>query len=217
MDIPTSIEIHELYRSLQGEGLATGLPCTLVRLSGCDLRCHWCDTVYAGDSRTRMSLWEIQERVQELGDDLVLVTGGEPLLQPAVHQLLRQLLDGGSRVQLETGGHRSLADVDPRVEIIMDVKCPGSGESDRNRLENLALLKPTDQVKLVIADRTDYLWARELVQQHRLIETCHVIFTPVHDQLPAAELAQWILADKLRVRLGLQQHKLIWSPDQRGV
>ena len=213
----TRLRICEMYRSLQGESLAAGLPCTLIRLGGCDLRCRWCDTEHAFDQGTAMTVDEILAQVVQLGDDLVLITGGEPLLQRSVHTLIDRLLDRGSHVQLETGGHRPLAEVDERVEIIMDIKCPSSGENASIRLENLAHLKPTDQLKLVLADEQDYRWARDLVGTHALDTRCHVIFAPVHGELPPARLAEWILGDRLRVRLCLQLHKLIWTPERRGV
>jgi 7-carboxy-7-deazaguanine synthase len=215
----STVELHinEIYRSLQGESLAAGLPCTFVRLAGCDLRCRWCDTDYAFHEGRRMTVEAVLEEVGGLGADLVLVTGGEPLLQPAVHALLEGLLADGARVQIETGGHRSLAGIDPRVEIIMDVKCPGSGEEAHNDLDNLAYLKPGDQLKLVIAGRDDYEWARALIEARRLASRCHVILSPVHDGLTPATLAAWILEDRLPVRLGLQLHKVIWPASRRGV
>jgi 7-carboxy-7-deazaguanine synthase len=211
------LKIAELYRSIQGESTAAGLPCTLVRLTGCDLRCRWCDTAHAFEGGSWMTIEQLIARIAELGDDLVLITGGEPLLQSAVHPLMEQLLDRGTRVQLETGGHQSIADVDRRVDIVMDLKCPGSGETERNRLDNLDHLKPTDQLKLVIADRRDYEWARDTVRAHRLETRCQVLVSPVYGELEPSRLVEWLLADRLRVRLGLQLHKLIWSPEERGV
>jgi 7-carboxy-7-deazaguanine synthase len=164
-----------------------------------------------------MTVVEVLDRVRELGDDLVLVTGGEPLLQPAVHELMTRLLDSGTRVLLETGGHRSLESVDPRAEIIMDIKCPGSGEERHNDWRNLEFLKPTDQVKLVIANRRDFDWCRAALREHQLTGRCHVIVSPVHGELSGEQLATWILESGLDVRLGLQVHKLIWSPERRGV
>lgn len=211
------LRIHEIYRSIQGESASAGLPCTFVRLTGCDLRCRWCDTEHAFDEGSWMSTGEVVERVAGLGDDLVLVTGGEPLLQQPVHALLAALLERGAQVQLETGGHRPLEAVDPRVQIIMDIKCPGSGESARNHLANLARLGSGDEAKLVLVDERDYRWARALIAEHRLAERCQVILSPVHGELDPAELAAWIIRDRLPVRLGIQLHKIIWTPECRGV
>ncbi len=211
------LRIHEMYRSIQGEGRRAGLPCTFVRLSGCDLRCSWCDTPEAFAGGEVLSIDAVLERVETLGADLVLVTGGEPLLQPAALTLMAALADQQATVLLETGGHRPIDRVDPRVEIIMDLKCPGSGEVAKNVWANLEVLKPKDQIKFVLADRADYDWARATVSRYDLARQHIVTFSPVHGVLDAALLSNWILTDRLTVHLGLQLHKYIWSPSATGV
>ncbi len=212
-----TLRITEIYRSIQGEGTRAGMPCVLVRLTGCDLRCRWCDTAYAFSGGRLMAVGEVAAEVDRLGLSLVEVTGGEPLLQPAVHDLMAALLAGGKEVLLETGGHRDISGVAPPVVRIMDLKAPGSGEAGRNLWSNLAHLRPTDEIKIVIADREDYVWARRLVAEHDLFGRCTVLFSPVHDELTPRQIAAWILEDGLPVRLQLQLHKLIWGRDARSV
>jgi 7-carboxy-7-deazaguanine synthase len=211
------LKIHEIFYSLQGESTFSGRPCVLVRLTGCQMRCVWCDTEYAFFEGGWMSLDEILSRVRDFGCPLVEVTGGEPLLQPNVHPLLAALCDGGYEVLLETGGGLDIAPVDPRVRRIVDVKCPGSGEAANNRWENLDDLRPTDELKFVIADRADYEWARAAIAERRLSGRCPIHLSPVWESMPPAELAAWILADRLPVRLTLQQHKILWGKETRGV
>jgi 7-carboxy-7-deazaguanine synthase len=212
------LTINEIFHSIQGESTHTGRPCVFVRLTACDLRCSWCDTPYAFTEGSKMSIDAIVSQVEQYGCDLVEITGGEPLLQRDVYPQMQQLLDSGRTVMLETGGHVSIKDVPPRVIRIVDVKCPGSGESARMHWENLALLTPQDEVKFVIRDRADYEYARDVLARHRLTDrTAAVLFSPVHDVLPAKDLAGWILEDRLPVRLQLQAHKFIWSADTRGV
>ena len=212
------LTINEIFHSIQGESTHSGRPCVFVRLTACDLRCSWCDTPYAFTEGSKMSIDAIVSQVEQYGCDLVEITGGEPLLQRDVYPLMQQLLDSGRTVMLETGGHVSIKDVPPRVIRIVDVKCPGSGESARMHWENLALLTPQDEVKFVIRDRADYEYARDVLARHRLTDrTAAVLFSPVHDVLPAKDLAGWILEDRLPVRLQLQAHKFIWSADTRGV
>jgi 7-carboxy-7-deazaguanine synthase len=212
------LTINEIFHSIQGESTHTGRPCVFVRLTACDLRCTWCDTPYAFTEGRKMSVDDIVARVDEFGCDLVEITGGEPLLQRDVYPLMRRLLDGGRTVLLETGGHLSISEVPAEVIRIVDVKCPGSGESGRNHWPNLELLTRDDEVKFVIRDRADYEFAREVVHRYGLLERPRaVLFSPVHDVLPAKDLAAWILADKLPVRLQLQAHKYIWGADVRGV
>ena len=212
------LTINEIFHSIQGESTHTGRPCVFVRLTACDLRCSWCDTPYAFTEGSKMSIDAVVSRVEQYGCDLVEITGGEPLLQRDVYPLMRQLLGGGRTVMVETGGHHSIKDVPPEVIRIVDVKCPGSGESERNHWENLSLLTTRDEVKFVLKDRTDYEFARDIVRRHDLTSrTAAVLFSPVHDVLAAKELAAWILEDRLPVRLQLQAHKFIWSPDTRGV
>jgi 7-carboxy-7-deazaguanine synthase len=212
------LTINEIFHSIQGESTHTGRPCVFVRLTACDLRCSWCDTPYAFTEGSKMSIEAVVSRVEQYGCDLVEITGGEPLLQRDVYPLMRQLLGSGRTVMVETGGHHSIKDVPPEVIRIVDVKCPGSGESERNHWENLTLLTTRDEVKFVLKDRTDYEFARDIVRRHDLASrTAAVLFSPVHDVLAARELAAWILEDRLPVRLQLQAHKFIWSPDTRGV
>jgi 7-carboxy-7-deazaguanine synthase len=212
------LTINEIFHSIQGESTHTGRPCVFVRLTACDLRCSWCDTPYAFTEGSKMSLNAIVSQVEQYGCDLVEITGGEPLLQRDVYPLMEQLLDAGCTVMLETGGHVSIRDVPARVIRIVDVKCPGSGEAARMHWENLELLRAQDEVKFVIRDRADYEYARGVLARHRLADrTAAVLFSPVHDVLPAKDLAGWILEDRLPVRLQLQAHKFIWSADTRGV
>lgn len=205
------LRVTEIFLSIQGESTQAGRPCVFVRLTGCDLRCVWCDTEYAFEGGTPMSIDEVVDRVASYGCALVEVTGGEPLLQRDCVPLMRRLLGRGHEVMVETGGHRSVEEVPTEVRRILDVKCPGSGESGRNHLQNLDLLTPRDEVKFVLADRTDYEWARAFVRERTLHDRCPVLFSPVWQRLDPKELAAWILEDRLPVRLQLQIHKLIWG------
>lgn len=218
MSASDSLVIHEIYRSIQGETSFAGRPCTLVRLTGCNLRCRWCDTKAAFYGGTRMARADVLARALAFETELILLTGGEPLLQPASLPLLRELCDAGRTVLLETSGERSIADVDARVHRILDLKAPGSGECARNRFSNLELLGPRDEVKLVLADRADYDWARELIQRFELPARVHeVLLSPVHGELDPRELVAWTLQDGLQVRVQLQLHKYIWGKDASGV
>ena len=213
-----SLVIHEIYRSIQGETSFAGRPCTLVRLSGCNLRCRWCDTSQAFYGGTRMPRAEVLRRALEQGTPLVLITGGEPLLQAAVLPLLSELCDAGRTVLIETSGERDVSAVDPRVHRIVDMKAPGSGEVARNRLENLPLLGARDQLKLVLADRADYEWARALLSQSQVATRVgEVLLSPVHGELDPKDLVAWTLDDGLDVRVQLQLHKYIWGRDAQGV
>ena len=212
------LTINEIFHSIQGESTHAGRPCVFVRLTACDLRCRWCDTPYAFHEGRKMSVDEVVADVAARGCPVVEVTGGEPLLQADVYPLMQRLLDAGKTVLIETGGHRSMAQVPAGVVRIMDIKCPGSGESARNDWSNLALLVPSDEVKFVIADRVDYEFARDLVVRERLTDrVAAVLFSPVHGELDAKQLAEWVIADRLEVRVQLQMHKYIWSPETRGV
>ena len=212
------LTVNEIFHSIQGESTHTGEPCVFVRLTACDLRCSWCDTPYAFHEGRKMSIDEVLAEVDRYGCPLVEVTGGEPLLQPDVYPLMSRLMESGKRVLLETGGHRSIAQVPAGVERIMDVKGPGSGESAKNDWTNLAALTTTDQVKFVIKDRVDYDFARDIVLREGLPDrVAAVLFSPVHGVLESRQLAEWLLADRLPVRLQLQAHKFIWSPETRGV
>jgi 7-carboxy-7-deazaguanine synthase len=212
------LTINEIFHSIQGESTHTGLPCVFVRLTACDLRCSWCDTPYAFHEGRKMSLDAVLASVAAYDCPLVEITGGEPLLQPDVYPLMNALLERGHTVLLETGGHRSIASVPAGVVRIVDVKCPASGESQKNDWSNLDLLTPADEVKFVVQDRVDYEFAKHVIAQHALPGRCAaILMSPVHGVLDAKELAGWILADKLPVRLQLQVHKYIWSPETRGV
>ena len=212
------LTVNEIFHSIQGESTFAGRPCVFVRLTACDLRCRWCDTPYAFHEGRKMSVDEVVADVEARGCPIVEVTGGEPLLQADVYPLMQRLLDSGKTVLIETGGHRSIANVPAGVIRVMDVKCPGSGESDRNDWSNLAHLTRADEVKFVIADRADYEYARDIVQRENLSARVNaVLLSPVHGELDARLLSEWVIADRLDVRVQLQVHKYIWSPETRGV
>jgi 7-carboxy-7-deazaguanine synthase len=212
------LTINEIFHSVQGESTYAGRPCVFVRLTACDLRCSWCDTPYAFFEGSKRSLDEVLGEVDRYGCPLVEVTGGEPLLQESVYELMQTLLDRGKTVLLETGGHRSTERVPAAVVTILDVKCPGSGEVEHNDWSNLARLRPHDEVKFVIKDRGDYEFARDVIARHALAGRAAAIhFSPVHGVLDPKSLSEWVLADRLPVRVQLQLHKYIWSPDARGV
>ncbi len=209
--------VHEIFYSLQGESTFAGRPCVLVRLTGCQMRCVWCDTEYAFHEGSWRALADVLAEVAAFGCPLVEVTGGEPLLQPGAAPLMAALCDAGYEVLLETGGGLDITAVDARVRRIVDVKCPGSGEAEHNRWQNLEQLTARDELKFVIADEGDYLWARDLVRERRLEARCSVHFSPVWSSCPPADLAAWILRDRLPVRLQLQLHKILWGAETRGV
>lgn len=212
------LTVNEIFHSIQGESTHAGRPCVFVRLTACDLRCSWCDTPYAFHEGRKMSVDEVVGRVREYACDVVEITGGEPLLQKEVYGLMQRLLDDGRTVMLETGGHLSAEAVPGAVIRVIDVKCPGSGESARNHWANLDSLRPTDEIKFVIKDRADYEYARQVVATHELIGRCAAVhFSPVHGILDAKQLAAWVLEDRLSVRVQLQVHKFIWDPATRGV
>jgi 7-carboxy-7-deazaguanine synthase len=212
------LTVNEIFHSIQGESSYAGLPCVFVRLTACDLRCSWCDTAYAYSEGRKRDVDDVLAEVASYGCRLVEVTGGEPLLQPDVYPLMRHLLDAGHDVLLETAGHVSLERVPAGVVRIMDVKCPGSCESEKTDWDNLSRLGVRDEVKFVIADRRDYEFASDVVKRHDLAShVANVLFSPVYGQMSPADLAAWVLADSLPVRLQLQVHKLIWGPNTRGV
>jgi len=213
----TLLKINEIFHSVQGESRHAGRPCVFVRLTLCNLRCTWCDTSYAFEEGSDLPVGLILERVAAYGTRYVLVTGGEPLLQEGVHDLIGELCDRGFEVAVETGGSLDLEPLDRRAMVVMDLKPPGSGMCAKNRLENIDLLKPGDEVKFVVVDRADYDWAREMIERHGLTGRCGVLLSPAHGALHPRRLAEWILADRLPVRLQLQIHKFIWPPDTRGV
>jgi 7-carboxy-7-deazaguanine synthase len=220
--------VTEIFKSIQGESTYAGRPCIFVRLTGCNLRCRWCDTAYAFYGGTRMTVDEVLEKVHELaGADgpeasgripLVELTGGEPLLQPDIYPLVEKLLAENYTVLIETSGERYLGELPRAVVKVMDIKCPGSGEGGTLNERNLDVLDRKDEIKFVLADENDYLWARDFTRERRLgdlVDT--VLFSPVHGELDPKALSEWILRDRLPVRLGLQLHKFIWGPDVKGV
>jgi len=205
------LRVNEIFHSLQGEADAVGYPTVFVRLTGCPLRCQYCDTEYAFHSGDWLAIDAILERVAGFGADHVCVTGGEPLAQPNCLAMLSRLCDRGFKVSLETSGAMDIAAVDARVVRVVDVKTPGSREAHRNRLENLALLRPDDQLKFVICSRADYEWSKDFIAAHALRGRCRILFSPSFTELPARDLAEWILADRLPVRFQLQLHKVLWG------
>ena len=212
------LTINEIFYSVQGESSYAGRPCVFVRLTACDLRCSWCDTPYAFYEGTKRPLDTILEEVDAFACPLVEVTGGEPLLQEDVYPLMERLLEGGRTVLLETGGHRSTARVPARVVTILDVKCPGSGESASNDWSNLDRLRPHDEVKFVVRDRADYEYARDVIARHDLASRAAAVhLSPVHGVMNPRTMSEWVLADRLPVRVQLQLHKYIWDPATRGV
>ncbi len=213
------MQITEIFKSIQGESSYTGLPCVFVRLTGCNLRCVWCDSEYTFTGGTRMSLDEVMARVEELGGELVEVTGGEPLLQREVHPLMRRLLDSGRKVMLETSGERPLVEVPPEVIKIVDVKCPDSAEPDCFDIANLGWMTAHDEAKFVIASERDYEFARDFTRTHELHNKLGAVtFSPVHGQVDLEAFASWMVRDRLDgIRFGYQLHKMIWGADARGV
>ena len=205
------LRVNEIFHSLQGEADSVGFRTVFVRLTGCPLRCRYCDTEYAFHAGDWHDLDSILESVRQFDATHVCVTGGEPLAQPNCLVLLERLCDAGFKVSLETSGAMSIDRVDPRVVRVLDVKTPGSGEVARNRVENFPLLTSRDQVKFVICSREDYDWSRAYLQEHALSERCQVLFSPSYTEVPAATLADWILADRLPVRFQLQLHKVLWG------
>lgn len=213
---PGTLLVHEIYASIQGESTYAGLPCTFVRLTGCPLRCRWCDTPHAFTEGGPLTISEIVRRAEELGPRLVEVTGGEPLAQPECDALLTALADRGLAVLLETSGAISIATVDPRVVVVLDLKCPSSGEVESNDYENLDRLKPTDEVKFVVGTREDFEWAVSTITARGLLRR-PVLMSPVFGELAYAELASWILETGLSIRCQVPLQKVIWPPDARGV
>lgn len=217
------LRVTEIFHSIQGESTWAGLPCTFVRLSGCPLRCVWCDTAYAFHRGEKLALEEVVARVEEIGTPLVELTGGEPLVQPSVFPLVSELLERGFTVLVETSGAVDVSPLDPRAHKIVDLKCPGSGEVEKNLWANLDHLTALDEVKFVVKDRTDYEWTREAIRDRGLDIRMEngllgaLLVSPVWNEIDLEELSGWILEDGLPVRLQLQLHKLIWGPDATGV
>jgi len=205
------LKIHEIFYSLQGESSRVGLPTVFVRLTGCPMRCVYCDTAYAFSGGNNIEIDDILSKVDEFGTPYVTVTGGEPLAQKDCHVLLKALCDQGYSVSLETGGAIDIGPVDARVSVILDIKTPDSGELKNNLWANLTHLKKTDEVKFVLCSRADYDWAKDLLVKERLTDKCPVLFSPVYSQLMPSDLADWVLADKLPVRMQLQLHKILWG------
>lgn len=205
------LRVHEIFYSLQGESSRIGLPTVFVRLTGCPMRCVYCDTAYAFHGGKSVELADILAEVARHGTRYVTVTGGEPLAQKECLALLQQLCDAGYDVSLETGGAMDISAVDPRVSIILDIKTPGSGELEKNRWENLDHIKSGDEIKFVLCSREDYDWAKKILAEHRLADKCSVLFSPVYQQVNPTELAEWVLHDKLPVRMQMQLHKILWG------
>lgn len=206
-----TLRITEIFFSLQGESSRSGLPTVFVRLTGCPLRCVWCDTAYAFSGGSALTIAQVLQQVAQHGVRRVCVTGGEPLAQKACPALLAALCDAGHDVSLETGGALDISTVDSRVARVVDLKAPGSGECDKNLWDNLAHLTPQDEIKLVLADAADYEWARAILRERGLGQICPVLFSPVQDRLSPRDLAEWILRDQLPVRMQVQLHKILWG------
>ncbi|HEY1584069.1 MAG TPA: radical SAM protein [Polyangia bacterium] len=213
----TTLVVNEIYLSLQGESTFAGLPCVFIRLTACDLRCSYCDTEYAFTGGQEVSVESIVADVEARGVPLVLLTGGEPLLQRELPALCAALLDKKFEVMIETGGHRDTSALPAGVVVILDVKTPGSGEAAKMCWANLERLGPRDAVKFVVTDERDYEWARTLIREKRLDARCHVLVSPAFGQVEPKNLVAWMLRDKLPARLNLQIHKYVWPPDERGV
>ena len=205
------LKIFEIFYSLQGESSRVGLPTIFIRLSGCPMRCHYCDTAYAFQGGSMMDIDDIMETIKKYNTRYVTVTGGEPLAQKEVLSLLKVLADQNYDVSLETGGGISIKEVDPRIKIILDIKTPESGEEKKNHWENLNLIHAKDEIKFVLCSREDYDWAKKILDQYKLTERCHVLLSPVYQKLNATDLGNWILQDQLPVRLQIQLHKLLWG------
>lgn len=215
-DIQTRLKITEIFYSLQGEARNVGLPTVFIRLTGCPLRCAYCDTEYAFSGGEWMNIDDIIAQTRRYNTSFVTVTGGEPLAQKSCIDLLSRLCDAGFHVSLETSGAILVDKVDARVEKVLDIKTPASTEDAKNKFENIALLQGDDQVKFVICDESDYLWSRQIIEQYQLVDRCEILFSPSYGQLDATVLADWILRDQLQVRFQVQLHKYLWG-DQPGV
>lgn len=212
------LKVNEIYYSVQGESTAAGLPCVFVRLTFCNLRCTYCDTEYAFYDGKDLSISEIIDEIKKYDCKLVEVTGGEPLVQlEECLELMKQLCDSGFEVLIETSGSLSIKDIDSRVKVIMDLKCPSSGMEKKNLYENVNYLKPIDELKFVIGSREDYDWTKEIILKYELDKRCELLFSVVFGKLEPLQLVNWILEDKLKVRFQLQMHKFIWHPETKGV
>lgn len=213
----TELVVNEIFYSIQGESSRMGCPCVFVRLTYCNLRCTYCDTEYAFYEGKPMAVSQILQEISRYNCDLVEITGGEPLLQEGVHELMGELCNRGFTVLLETGGGVEIGRVDPRVVKILDIKCPGSGMVHKNQWANLSYLASDDEVKFVVKDREDFDWALGIIRKHELDRKCTVLFSPVFGVMEASDLAQWMLDGQIKARFQLQMHKFIWAPETRGV
>ncbi len=211
------LKVNEIYSSIQGESTSAGLPCVFVRLTFCNLRCTYCDTEYAFYEGKDLTIDEILSEVKKYDCNLIEVTGGEPLVQEECLDLMERLCDEGYEVLLETGGSLTIKNIDKRVKIIMDLKCPSSKMMKRNLYENINYIKKTDELKFVIGTREDYEWAKEIINKYNLISKCEILFSVVFGELDPLTLVNWVLEDKLKIRFQLQMHKFIWSPEAKGV
>ena len=207
----TQLKIFEIFYSLQGESSRMGLPTIFIRLSGCPMRCHYCDTAYAFQGGSMMGIEDIMASIKQYDTRYVTVTGGEPLAQKEVIHLLKTLADSNYEVSIETGGGLSIKEVDPRIKIILDIKTPESGEEKKNHWENLDMISLKDEIKFVLCSREDYDWAKKILDQYKLIQKCSVLFSPVYQKLDVTDLGDWILKDQLHVRMQIQLHKLLWG------
>lgn len=207
----TQLKIFEIFYSLQGESSRMGWPTIFIRLSGCPMRCHYCDTAYAFQGGSMMDIEDIMTSIKKYNTRYVTVTGGEPLAQKEVHNLLKTLADSNYEVSIETGGGLSIKEVDPRIKIILDIKTPESGEEKKNHWENLEIIKSKDEIKFVLCSREDYDWAKKILDQYKLTQKFSVLFSPVYQKLDVTDLGNWILKDQLHVRMQIQLHKLLWG------
>jgi 7-carboxy-7-deazaguanine synthase len=211
------MKVCEIFASIQGESSYAGRPCTFIRLTGCNLRCSYCDTSYAYFEGREFSEDEILREVQRAGIDLVEITGGEPLLQCEVFQLVRRLLNENYEILIETNGSQCIKEIDKRAIVVLDIKTPGSGMSGEMDFSNLDSIRSSDEIKFVITNREDYEWSKEIIQKHKLLGKCHLLFSPAFGILPPENLARWMIDDRLKIRLNLQLHKYIFSSEQGGM
>jgi len=211
------MKVCEIFSSIQGESSFAGLPCTFIRLTGCNLRCSYCDTSYAYYEGQELTADEIIREVQRTGINLVEITGGEPLLQNESHLLIKRLIDEGYKVLVETNGSQDIKKIAKKAIVILDIKTPGSGMSKEMDFTNLDYIKSSDEIKFVITNREDYEWSKDIIQKYKLMEKCKLLFSPAFGTLPPENLAKWIIGDKLKIRFNLQLHKYIFSAEQRGI
>ena len=211
------IKVNEIYKSVQGESTYSGLPCTFIRLTFCNLRCSYCDTEYAFYEGTDMNIPEIIKKVNNLKCNLVEVTGGEPLVQDGCIDLLKALISNGNKILIETGGALSIEKIPEEVVIILDIKCPSSNMSDKNLWSNIDLIKPSDEIKFVIGDKKDYNWSKKIIKKYKLTDKCTILFSPVYNKIEPKTMVEWIMKDNLNVRFQTQLHKSIWNHNTKGV